>query len=269
MRLFMDRHEGLAGVTPADAAEAHRKDLELQDAYGVRYRSYWLEPERGTVFCFVEAPSPEAVEAVHRESHGLVPAKIIEVEEGMVEAFLGTLYEPAAGELWSATAFRVVAFTDIEGSTRLTHEVGDAAARRLFREHDAIVRRNLESSGGREVKHTGDGIMASFPTVSRAVKWAGGVQQELEERNRTAIPPLRARIGMSAGEPVAEGEDLFGATVQLAARLCDRAEPGSVLVANTVRELSLGKGYRYEDRDALALKGFSEPVRAFELVWRR
>lgn len=267
MPLYMDRHEGLEDLTPQDAAEAHLQDLEVQGRYGVRYRSYWIDQEQGTVFCLVEAPSADLAEQVHRESHGLVAAKIIEVDRALVESFLGTLHEPTPGEVWSATAFRVVAFTDIEGSTKLTQELGDARAMELLHEHDRIVRETLTSCRGQEVKHTGDGIMVSFTSVSRAVRWACEVSDQLEERNRAAGEPgLHVRIGMSAGEPVAEGEDLFGATVQLAARLCDHAAPGSTMVANTVRDLALGKGFGFETCDPVRLKGFTEPVQPFELI---
>jgi class 3 adenylate cyclase len=146
----------------------------------------------------------EFAELVHRESHGLVAAKIIEVDRAMVESFLGTLYEPDPGEVWSATAFRVVAFTDIQDSTLLTQQLGDTAAMRLLRDHDRIARERLVANRGQEVKHTGDGIMASFTSVSRGVDWACDVQRELDERNRTSDPSLRVRIGMSAGEPVAD-----------------------------------------------------------------
>lgn len=268
MPLFVDRHEGLKGVTPREAAEAHMKDLEVQDRYGVRYLNYWLDPQRGHVFCLADAPNAEAAERVHRESHGLVAAKIIEVDQQTIESFLGTLHGPAPGQLWAASPFRVVAFTDIEGSTRLTQELGDAPAMQLLRDHDRIVREELDVSGGQEVKHTGDGIMASFTSVSRGVRWAAEVQRRFEERNGTTLPELRVRIGMSAGEPVAEGDDLFGATVQLAARLCDHAQPGAVLVAGAVRDLALGKGFRFRAHDPVPLKGFPEPVRPFELMWR-
>ncbi|MFN2555446.1 MAG: nickel-binding protein [Nitriliruptorales bacterium] len=268
MPLFMDRHEGLKGITPQEAAEAHMQDLSVQGRHGVHYLSYWLDPQRGTVFCLADAPSADAAEKVHRESHGLVAAKIIEVDRRMVESLLGSLYEPSPGELWTATAFRVVAFTDIQGSTRLTQELGDAVAMELLRDHDRIVREELGASGGHEVKHTGDGIMASFMSVSGGVRWACDVQRRFEERSATSEYELGVKIGMSAGEPVAEGDDLFGATVQLAARLCDHARPGAVLVSGAVRDLALGKGFRFMACDPMALKGFSEPVRSFELIWR-
>jgi hypothetical protein len=82
MPLYMDTHRNLEGLTADAVAEAHQKDLEVQDQHGVEYHRYWFNEEKGEVFCLCEAPSPEAAEAVHREAHGLVADEIIEVKEG-------------------------------------------------------------------------------------------------------------------------------------------------------------------------------------------
>ena len=82
MPLYMDIHRNVEGLTPEAVAEAHKKDLEVQDEYGVRYHKYWYNDETGEVFCLAEAPSKEAAEAVHREAHGLTADEIIEVKEG-------------------------------------------------------------------------------------------------------------------------------------------------------------------------------------------
>lgn len=149
----------------------------------------------------------------------------------------------------------------------LTQRMGDVAAMGVLRTHDEIVREALRSAEGREVKHTGDGIMASFSSVARTAGCAIGIQRGLEEHNRTGEWPIRVRIGLSAGEPVTENDDLFGATVQLAARICAAAQAGTILASNAVKELSIGKGFRWEDRGETNLRGFEEPVRIHELVW--
>jgi hypothetical protein len=82
MPLYMDIHRNVEGLTPEAVAEAHKKDLEVQDEYGVKYHRYWYNDETGEVFCLSEAPSKEAAEAVHREAHGLTADEIIEVREG-------------------------------------------------------------------------------------------------------------------------------------------------------------------------------------------
>ena len=79
---------------------------------------------------------------------------------------------------------------------------------------------------------------------------------------------MRVRIGINAGEPIAEDGDLFGTTVQLARRICDHAEPGDVVVSDVVRQLAAGKGFLFADAGASALKGFDEPVRLYSLRWR-
>jgi hypothetical protein len=84
MPLFMDHHRGVEGLTAEAVADAHRKDEEIQDQYGVKYLKYWFNEETGEVFCLAQAPNKEAAEAVHREAHGLMAEEITEVEEGAV-----------------------------------------------------------------------------------------------------------------------------------------------------------------------------------------
>ncbi len=162
-------------------------------------------------------------------------------------------------------------FTDIEGSTSLTQRLGDAAAQEVLRAHNAIVREALAANGGSEVKHTGDGIMASFPSASRAVECAIAIQRAVGARARDPRPatldPLKVRIGLNAGEPVREDDDLFGTAVQLARRVCDAAGGGEILVTDVVRQLAMGKVFVFSERESAALKGFDEPVRLYEVAW--
>ncbi len=82
MGLFMDVHHMGGGVSAADVAEAHQKDLDTQEKYGVSYQRYWVDEEKGKVFCLVEAPDAQAAATVHREAHGLVADEIYQVSEG-------------------------------------------------------------------------------------------------------------------------------------------------------------------------------------------
>jgi hypothetical protein len=82
MPLFMDHHRSVEGLTPEAVAEAHRKDVEIQEKYGVKYHRYWYNDETGKVLCLARAPNKEAAEAVHREAHGLMADEIVEVKEG-------------------------------------------------------------------------------------------------------------------------------------------------------------------------------------------
>jgi class 3 adenylate cyclase len=264
--LFMDRHE-FVGLTAEEAAVAHLKDLEVQSQFGVRFVTYWFDDERQTAFCLATGPNRDAVEAVHRASHGIMPYQIIEVDGGTVARFMGGITEHPSGEPYVDTAFRTILFTDIEGSTSFTQTLGDARAMALLRTHDEIVREALERHGGSEVKHTGDGVMASFPSVAGGIRCAVRIQDRLHEANERLEAPLRVRIGLAAGEPVTERDDLFGAAVQLAARLCAKAEPGTILASGAVHDLAVGKGFAFRKRGRLRLKGFDEAVAVFEVEW--
>jgi class 3 adenylate cyclase len=265
MPYFMDRHD-LAGETAADLAAAHLSDVSVQERHGVRFLSYWFDYHRHSAFCLVEAPDPEAARAVHREAHGGLPTEIIPVDPAEAARFLGRIDDPLATGRAPDPALRTIMFTDIAGSTDLCQLHGDEAAVHLVRRHDGIVREALGAHGGREVKHTGDGMMASFPSVRDALHAALRIQAASAAPPPDGSPPLRLRIGMSAGEPVEDGNDLFGSAVQLAARLCALAEPGEVMVASVVRDLAAGKRFRFGPLVAATLKGFPEPVPACPLL---
>ncbi len=264
MALFLDRHDA-PSATASNIAAAHELDLSVQEKYQVRYITYWFDPDQGAVFCLAEGPDRKSLEAVHREAHGLVADKIIEVDEGPVSAFLGPLPQHPTGEAYIDSAIRAIVFTDLCDSTQQTQELGDDGFMAVLREHDEIVRGALSSKGGREVKHTGDGLMASFTSVLAAIEYGIDIQRSLRQRNDGVRRPIEVRIGISVGEPITEHGDLFGATVQLSARLCTIATRGGIAVSTAVRELCVGKRFEFNPMGDFDLKGFPEPVPAFEV----
>lgn len=167
-----------------------------------------------------------------------------------------------------STGTIAVMFTDIVGSTQMTQTHGDAAAQEVVRTHNRIVRAALTMFDGREVKHTGDGIMASFNNTANGVEAAMYIQKQISVAN-AANPnlPLAVKIGINAGEPIVEDNDLFGTTVQLSARIVDKASTGQVLVSDTVRGICQGKGINFVNRGAREMKGFADPITLFEAVW--
>jgi len=274
MPMYMDIHE-MPGVTRDDLAKAHAADMKIQGQFGVEYHKYWLNESTGKVYCLCSAPDAAAAMSVHRESHGAVAQRLIEVTPDIAEAFMGAAETNDAGAALLPGAhgerdpgIRSVMFTDIVGSTDMTQRLGDDMAMEILEVHDRIVRDALSGHGGREVKHTGDGIMAAFISAASAIRSGVQMQKALKE-HVTANPgqPLQVRIGVAAGEPVEHHNDLFGSTVQLSARLCAHAEPEQIVVSNVVAELCLGKGVSFMDLGALSLKGFAQPVRAHAVRW--
>jgi len=183
-----------------------------------------------------------------------------------IDDFLSEGEEPKT-EVPVAGAFRTVLFTDVEDSTALTQRLGDAKAREVLREHERIVREALRAHGGAEVKALGDGFMASFSSATRALECAIAMQRAFAAHSESAKEPIRVRVGLNAGEPIAEEKDLFGTAVNLAARIAAQAAGGEILASDVVRQLVAGKGFLFADRGETVLRGFEDPVRLYEVRW--
>lgn len=259
MPLYMDRHE-VPGATAEETASNHAADLEVASRYGVDFFSYWHDSNRGLVFCFARAPEMDAVTQAHQASHGLVPAEIIEVSESDVVRFLGRIHDPIdASE--ATSAFRTVGFTDIVGSTELLNRLGQSEYMVRLTEHDLMIRRALIAGRGREVKHTGDGFLVVFAEAEDALRWALVVQGEFETQ-----PELDIRLGLAAGEPVDQDDDIFGSVVTLANRICSLAGASQILVSDVVRDIGVNHGFAFDEGATQVLKGFPEPARIYELL---
>lgn len=275
MPVYMDRHY-IEGATRHAVADAHQKDLALQDKYHVKFLTYWFDEMRSTSFCLIEAPNRETIEQAHNEAHGSVPNEVLEVDPAVVDAFLGRIKDPPpmepspgkAGEIPIDPGFRAIMFTDLKDSTLMTTLYGDTKALHLLHIHNALVRNSLKAHRGREIKHTGDGIMGSFAAVPDAVECAIAIQKAFAAYNKeTPEAALYLRIGLSAGEPIEEHGDLFGKAVQLAARLCAHAEPGRILVDQVVLDQWQGKELLFSDLGKVTPKGFDHAVRVYEVNW--
>ena len=275
MPVYMDRHY-IEGATRHAVADAHQKDLALQDKYKVKFLTYWFDEMRCTAFCLIEAPNRETIERAHNEAHGSVPNEVLEVDPAVVSAFLGRIKDPPVTETSSQNSreipidpgFRAIMFTDLKDSTLMTTLYGDAKALHLLHVHNALTRNSLNAHRGREIKHTGDGIMASFDAVPDAVECAITIQKGFAAYNHEhSETPLYLRIGLSAGEPIEEHGDLFGKAVQLAARLCAHAEPAKILIDQVVLDQWSGRRLPFSDLGEVTPKGFDHAIRVYEVQW--
>ena len=275
MPVYMDRHY-IQGATRHAVADAHQKDLALQDKYHVKFLTYWFDEIRCTAFCLIEAPNRETIERAHNEAHGSVPNEVLEVDPAVVDAFLGRIADPPCtntspgktSEVFIDPGFRAIMFTDLKDSTLMTTLYGDTKALHLLHVHNSLTRNSLKAYRGREVKHTGDGIMASFAVVPDAVGCAVAIQKAFGAYNENnPDTPLYVRLGLTAGEPIEEHGDLFGKSVQLAARLCARAEPGQILIDQVSLDQWQDKELPLSDLGEVTLKGFGHSVRVYEIDW--
>lgn len=272
MPIYMDRHF-TEEATRQGLANAHEKDIEIQDKHNCKFITYWFDDERHTGFCLVDAPNKEALQNAHNEAHGGIPHEIIEVDPTIVEAFLGRVKDPEPvdplNDASIDSAFRTIMFTDLKDSALMSTIFGDAKALHLVRVHNALTRNALRDYKGSEVKHTGDGIMASFDVVSNAVECTIAIQRAFAAYNQEHLDePLFVRIGLSAGEPIEESGDLYGKAVNLAARLCAHAEPAQILVAEIVRDLCHVETISFVDVGEITPKGFTQPISVYEVPWK-
>ena len=190
MPMYIDRHDA-PGVSPQALADAHTADVGVEQRHGVKYHTYWFDEDNGSIFCLAEGPNKDAVEAVHRESHGLLASTILELDPNApLNSFFGSIPRHPVGTPYTAPAMRAILFTDVCGSVAQTHQLGDDGHMLLLREHNEIVRSELVAHDGREVKHTGDGIMASFTSIVEAVDFAVAVQRRIDGRNENADRPV-------------------------------------------------------------------------------
>jgi class 3 adenylate cyclase len=187
-----------------------------------------------------------------------------------LHSFLDGDFDPRdrASPVTTGVGFHAILFTDIEAHTAMMQRLGDARGREVLREHERITREALRAHGGTEIKTIGDSFMASFRSAQEAVECAIALQRAFALRQASGTEPLRIRVGINAGEPIAEEGDLFGSSVILAARTKEKAQGGQILVTDVVRQLVLGNGFLFAGGGEEQMRGFDEPTRLYEVLYQ-
>jgi AraC-like DNA-binding protein len=238
MPIYMDVHN-VPGVKAGDVAGAHAKDLLHQDDYGCKCMTYWVDEWRETIFCLIEAPDKDAVREMHRKAHGLVPNKIIEVSNSVVQSFLGRIYDPEEAEVneeglkvFSDPSFRVLLMINTTDPVLLRHQLGAGIANELLNRHHQVTRKDIAAYGGSEVEHGGNGFIISFTSAAKAVACALALQHELN-----GLESLGIKMSISAGEPIEKSNKLFGDAIQKAQCMCAIGKYLQVALASSVKEM--------------------------------
>lgn len=201
-------------------------------------------------------PSPDLAKDAARAAIGLV-----ESLAGRAASRPSKPPAPTAGRQWVA-----VMFTDLVGSTGLAESLGDATWHEMLASHRTLVRECVDTHLGHEVGTQGDGFLVRFDTPDPAVACAVSLQRKMSEaRSGGAFVP-ELRIGIHAGEAVADDNDLVGRVINLASRVTDAAEPGEILVTEPVAD-HLSPGIALADRGLKPLKGFAQPRHLLSVVW--
>jgi class 3 adenylate cyclase len=241
--LFQVDVRPLLPLVQAPTLVLHRRDFPLLPIEHGRYLAEHLPNAR-----LVELPGAD----------GPLTWEHPEVTLGHIEEFLTGVRQHVPTTRVLAT----VLFTDIVGSTERAAELGDRRWRELLGVHDDLSRRLVEQWGGRVVKTTGDGILATFDGPGRAIACAVTLREQLGDID------LRLRAGLHAGEVELRGDDVGGIAVHIAARIMAAADPGEIVVSRTVRDLVTGSDRTLADRGTRRLKGVEGDWQLFAVADR-
>jgi AraC-like DNA-binding protein len=208
--------------------------------------TYWIDEDRETIFCLIEAPDKDAVKEMHNKAHGLVPHKVIEVSSSIVQSFLGRIYDPdevkpteSGLKVFADPSFRVLLVIRTIDPILLQHKSGSDKANELIKQSDEIIRKNITEHEGSEVEHSGNGFIISFYSAAKAVACALGIQKDMPVADATG---LDLRIAISGGEPIEKSNKLYGDAIQFANYLALITNSSKIAIASNVKEL-VSKGH--------------------------
>ena len=240
MPLYMDLHR-IPSITIEEAKKAHVADEAIQHKYGVKYLQFWCNEQAGSLFCLVEGPDKKTVEEVHRLAHGHVACAVVEVDPRYYSLIMGNnilidggVVRDKSGDVdLGYRSIIVVAVRDVQEARE-----DNATVRSLV--HDAITKND-----GRSIELAGDYRLAGvFDSASRALHCAQAIAKDLDGRKE-----LSFSIGLSAGEPVTEGNGFIEAAVRMAKNLCYLAGDGHIIMSSLADELSADdKDHKKKDK---------------------
>lgn len=236
MPLFMDFHDLPDGVTAAHVAEMHQADLKIEHKYNCRGLTYWCDEKRQTAFCLIEAPNEQAIIDLHTKAHGGVPQRVIEVNDAIVESFLGRIEDPEKSQntelnIINDPAFRTLMVVEIKNKYLRKGEAKTLNA--AIRGYDKSISNIVSKTGGRIVKRWTNSYLMSFKSVSKAIKSACEIE---EIYNCVITPDLQFQIGISAGVPVTNRESIFEDTIKRAGYLSYIAK-NKITISKEVKDL--------------------------------
>jgi len=247
MPIYMDRHEMPDGVTALHVAQMHQADLEVEHLFDCKGMTYWCDENRKTAFCLIHAPNKGAIQKMHNHAHGDLPHSIIEVDDAIVESFLGRIEDPEKSHntdlnIINDPAFRTIMV--IETSNYLNRLEANQFGIFTQKFHNSISK-SLKHFNGNIVKKDNNSYLVSFTSVTNAVLCALKIQfnfkyitTKYDSTNR------RLKIGLGSGIPVADSETIFGEAIKLTTRMCEVVKE-QIVISTEVKAL-----YESENRNA-------------------
>ena len=232
MPLYMDIHQMPEGVNAKHVAEMHQADLKIEHEYNCRGLTYWCDEKRHTAFCLFEAPDKKSILDLHSGAHGDVPMRIIEVNDTIVESFLGRIADPEKSQnselnIINDPAFRILMVLKIRQAS--IEKPAVKMLKSFCDKIDAIVTK----FEGTIVKQYKGEFLISYVTTRNAVDSALELKKAFRAMDKAS---LKLDIGISAGLPVTINDGLFEETIKVADRLCDIVDH-RIVITSEVKDL--------------------------------
>ena len=238
MPIYMDRHDVSDEVTAETVAQLHQADLKVEHLFDCKGLTYWFDGKRKTAFCLINAPDKESIEKMHTHAHGQVPHQIIEVDNAVVESFLGRIEDPKKSTNAELNIINDPAFRTIMVIRRKRLSLKDSSAHlEISRDQNKVVVGAFSKFNGSIVKQKLDYFLTSFDSVTNAVLCALEILKMLNKTsNSTYDDSIKLNIALSAGIPVTDKDGFFEDTVKIAERLCDAID-GHIIMSPEVKDL--------------------------------
>lgn len=236
----MDRHDVSEKVTAENVAQLHQADLKIQHQFNCRGLTYWFDGKRKTAFCLIDAPNKDAIKKMHDKAHGEVPHRIIEVDDAVVESFLGRIEDPKKSQntelnIINDPAFRTIMVTEIKHLS--LKNITSKNLNTVNHNHSKNIVKTISKFKGSLVKQKLNHFLCSFDSVTNAVLCAIEIQTMGKQINNKGFDSdIKLKIGLSAGVPVTEKEGIFEDTIKIAERLCDVVK-GQIIITSEVKDL--------------------------------
>ncbi|MHB1147005.1 MAG: nickel-binding protein [Lutibacter sp.] len=246
MPIYMDRHDVSETVTAENVAQLHQQDLKVEHKFGCRGLTYWFDEKRKTAFCLIEAPNKAAIKEMHDFAHGEVPHRIIEVDDRIVESFLGRIEDPVKAQntelnIINDPAFRVIMV--IETSNYLNRLKANQFGVFSQKFHNSVAK-TLKKFNGSLVKNDNNNYLVSFKSVTSAVSCSLNIQQKFKYVTPKFDSTYRIlKIALSSGVPVTDKDTIFEEVITLSVRMCEFVI-GELVISSEVKEL-----YESENRN--------------------
>lgn len=248
MPIYMDRHDIPKEIKAEHVAKMHQVDLKIEHLFGCKGLTYWCDEDRNTAFCLIEAPNKKAIQDMHNHAHGEFPHSIIEVDEKIVESFLGRIEDPekaknTALNIINDPAFRVIMV--IKTSNYLNRLEANQFSI-FFQKFHSSVLKSLKKFNGRVVKKNNNSYLVSFKSVTEAVLCALKIQFKFKYVTPKFDPAIRSlKIGLSSGVPVTDKVNIFEEATTLATRMCEVTKE-QLVISSEVKSL-----YESENRNVI------------------